>query len=214
MARRIEICAPMGVGKTTLARALAAHGYHAVEERPADNPHLTDFYATFSPVVAYRKDLWFVDHVRACIASGRDQNSVMDFSLALCRAYVDAGINTPDNAQKLQNAFDAVAREFGQPDLLIVIDLPLEEQINRIRARHRTGEEDVPAAYLHALSMAVTARVEEAQRHGMKVMRIDGTQHDFRDPAQIKTVADMVHLALPAAAHPRLKRVGPRYGGK
>lgn len=73
----------------------------------------------------------------------------MDFSLVLCRAYVDAGVNSAENAAKLQGMFDLIARELGQPDLLIVIDLPLDAQMQRIEARNRAGEDGVPADYLH-----------------------------------------------------------------
>lgn len=196
MAYRIEICAPMGVGKTTAARALALHGYRAVEENPAANPHLAEFYATFSPESAYKKDMWFADHVRSCIASGHTDNIVMDFSLVLCRAYVDAGINTAGNAATLQGVFDLIARELGQPDLLIVIDLPLDVQMQRIQARTRAGEDGVPADYLRTLAIATSARVAQAARDGLKILLIDGTQHDFRDPAQAKVLADMVQAAL------------------
>lgn len=210
MARRIEICAPMGVGKTTAARALAAHGYQCIEENPAANPHLAEFYATFSPEAAYKKDLWFADHVRSCIAGGHDRNIVMDFALVLCRAYVDAGVNTADSAAKLQGVFDLIERELGQPDLLIVIDLPLDEQMKRIAARNRDGEGAVPADYLRTLAQATAARVAQAQRAGMKVLRLDGMAYDFRDPAQGKVLANMVDAALhPVAAVPA-RKLSPR----
>lgn len=210
MARRIEICAPMGMGKTTAARALARHGYRCIEENPAANPHLAEFYATFSPEAAYKKDLWFAGHVRSCIATGYDQNIVMDFALVLCRAYVDAGVNTAENAAKLQAVFDLIERELGQPDLLIVIDLPIDEQMKRIAARNREGEDSVPADYLRTLTQATSARVAQAERAGMMVLHLDGMVYDFRDPAQGKALVDMIEAAMRPATPAPSRKPAPR----
>lgn len=197
MAARVEICAPMGVGKTTLAAALAAHGFHPAHERAEMNPHLADFYAGFSPATAYKKDMWFVFHLRAILrALPRDKPAVLDFSQPICRAYVDAGINTAANARKLQSQFDAVARAYGPPDLLIVLDLSLAEQQARIRRRARAGEDDVPEEYLRDLAAATAARVAEAEKAGVNILRIDA-RRDFRDPAVVAAIASEIKALLP-----------------
>ena len=84
---RVDICAPMGVGKTTLVRALSIDGvFFGVFENPAANPHLSDFYASFSAAAAYRKDAWFVRHVREAMRACADVDlAVMDFSVASWR---------------------------------------------------------------------------------------------------------------------------------
>lgn len=195
---RVDICAPMGVGKTTLVQALGEDGaFFRVFENAAANPHLSDFYASFSAAAAYRKDAWFVRHVRDAMLACADVDlAVMDFSVTLCRAYVDAGVNTPENALRLQRAFDVVERECGVPDLLLVLDLPLDDQVKRIQARSRSGEECVPVSYLQHLRTAIDARVRAAQERGVAVLRLDFSTCDVRDPATALQVSDQIRQAL------------------
>ena len=195
-AARIELCAPMGVGKTTLALGLQALGFHAAHERADLNPHLRVFYKTFSRTAAYKKDRWFVGHLDDVIAGlPRGKTAVMDFSGPMCRAYVDAGVNSPENAARLQRAFDRVAKKHGPADLLVLLQLPLPEQAARIRARSRDIEEGVPLDYLRRLADAFERRVLEAEAAGQKVLRVDA-RRDFREPAEVAKLAQEIATAL------------------
>lgn len=196
MATRIELCAPMGIGKTTLALGLQRLGFHAAHERADLNPHLAVFYKTFSRTAAYKKDRWFVGHLDAVIAGlPQDKPAVMDFSGPMCRAYVDAGVNSPENAARLQRAFDRVAQKHGPADLLVLLELPLNEQAARIRARSRDIEEGVPLDYLRRLAAAFERRVLEAEVAGQKVLRVDA-RRDFRQSAEVAKLAQEIARAL------------------
>jgi len=71
--KRIELVAPMGVGKTRLMMALAAH-FTTVAE-PPNNPHLQEFITTRTPESAFKKDQWFLEEKNKALQAAYDQEN-------------------------------------------------------------------------------------------------------------------------------------------
>lgn len=185
MTYRIEICAGLGCGKTTLATALKAHGLTAVHEEFEDNPHLSAFYTNPGPDTAYRKDLWFIhaQHKQLLALKRQKGPFIVDYSVVLSQAYIQAGLNTPENKEKLLEKWDAAVKDAGWPDLVIVLDLSVSDQIERIQNRGRESEKDLPSEFLENLNDAIQRRLKNIPEK-TKILRLDA-RRDFTDDAEI-----------------------------
>lgn len=196
MGQRIEICAPMALGKTTLVDALAKRGFNPFHELELNNPHLEAFYASFSPEAAFNKDNWFLEAQSAQMrrANAMDGVSILDYGSTLSRGYIRAGRHTPDNEAQLLEKWSATLREVGEPDLLIVMRLPVEEQARRLQARMRPGEEAVPRSYLETLKHAVEHELSQLPPSA-NILEVDAMR-DFRKPFEADKLAREVTSAL------------------
>lgn len=200
---RIEICASLGTGKTTLATALNALGIRAVYEEFEDNPYLNAFYLNPTAENAYEKDLWFIGAQSRQMESLVDKQGpfVMDYAQSLSMAYIDAGLNTPENKCKLKSEWQKTIDRVGYPDLLIVLDLPLDQQIARIKKRGRTGEADIPRTYIDSLNKAIQENLQRLPAQ-VKILHIDA-RRDFSDPAEISRLHKEILFVLKAGRGPK-----------
>lgn len=195
MGKRIEICAPIGVGKTTLARELAKHGFHPVYEDVDNNPFLERYYREFSPESSYDKNNWFIDSQTAQFRNMPDDKiTVVDYAIALDRAFINVGADTPESIAGFNQRYDDLMEEVGQPDLVIVLKLPLDEQIDRINARGREMESGISREYLENLNEAIEARLTELPEN-VQIMEVDA-RRDFRKPHEIQKLVRDIHRTL------------------
>ncbi len=182
---RIEICAGLGSGKTTLTKALESHGFTAVHENFEKNPHLDAFYAAPGPDTAYAKDLWYIEDQGRQLQDLKDKTGpfIVDYSCVLSQAYIMAGLNTPENKATLMNKWKDAIEQCGWPDVVIVLDLPTQEQMKRIQSRGRISEKDLPMEFLRGLNVAIEKQLAEIP-DAVTVLRIDACR-DFRNDAEI-----------------------------
>lgn len=213
MGQRVEICAPMGVGKTTLVKGLAERGFTPVYER-FDSPYLEALYKDPSPTLANQNVEWFVNaqnaQLQAHHSAPADDISVFDYSPTTTRAYIDAGGITGEDNAILQKKIDGMIAEHGYPDLLIVLTLPREERIReqtaRIHDRNRDIESSVPQEYLQELNTAIDKRLAELPPN-VRVLEIDA-RRDFRNPEVVDEIAEQIRAEL-AKSHDAPNRISP-----
>ena len=198
MGRRIEICAGLGTGKTTLARALANQGFIPVFEDFLDNPYLKAFYENPSPVNALHKDTWFWQKQSKQLADLKDKKGdfIIDYAGYLSMSYIDAGVNIPANKAALVRQWQETLNEIGAPDVLIVLEIPVEDQLKRIQTRGRMDETDLPRAFVSALNTAIENRLKTLPAT-QTVIHIDA-RRDFNDHAEISRIKKQISNALKA----------------
>jgi deoxyadenosine/deoxycytidine kinase len=197
MPKRIEICAPLGAGKTTLVQALAPYGYTPIYER-GDNPYLADFYQDISPETAFLKDKWFLDSKREALQPQLDGHDtavfLLDYSSVSDGAYLEVGGHTDANKQVLHALLNDSENLYGAPDILLVLQVPLEEQITRIAARGRPEEASIPTTYLEALRSNIEKRLEQVP-DSTHILDIEYT-FDARNPFVAAQIAHRIERAL------------------
>jgi deoxyadenosine/deoxycytidine kinase len=158
MSRYIAIEGPIGVGKTTLARRLAADlQCRLLLERPEDNPFLERFYR--DPVSgALPAQLTFLMQ-RAGQAEQLHQHElfsegcVADFMFDKDRLFAELTLGHADFALYL-GVFERLAWNVPAPDRVIYLTAPVDVLIERIARRGRSYEESIGADYLVPLSQA------------------------------------------------------------
>lgn len=153
--RHIAIEGPIGAGKSSLARRLAAHlGAELLLERADENPYLERFYADV-PGYAFQTQVFFLfqrmRQVRALAQPGMfSQAVVSDFMLAKDALF--ARMNLSDEEYHLYGQMYAqVAAQLPQPDLVIWLQASPATLSQRIRQRGIPMEQRIAPDYLQRL---------------------------------------------------------------
>jgi len=197
----IAIDGPIGVGKTSLARALAAHlGARLVLELPEENPFLEKFYADM-PRYALATQLAFL------VSRYRQQADLRQAELFAPTAVSDylfdkdkifAGLTLRDDELNLYNQFhEALAAQAARPDVVVLLEADVDTLMERIRRRA------VP--YEAALSREYVARLVAAYDEYFRpysdapVLVVDTSSVDYAtggiDPAELLAEVEAMESA-------------------
>ncbi len=146
---------PIGVGKTTLVHRLAQHARaRLVLEIFEENPFLADFYQDRGKY-AFQTELFFL------LSRFRQQQNITQQSLftevtlsdyLFHKNLIFSGLTLADAEWQLYlDVFEALSPRVTTPDLVVVLDAPLDTLLQRIVKRGRSYERDFDAKYLEDL---------------------------------------------------------------
>jgi hypothetical protein len=193
----VAVEGPIGAGKTTLARRLAARfGAELLLEVVEENPFLSSFYQDIRGL-AFHTQLFFLlsrhRQLRAIaprLAAGSEV--VADYVFAKDRLF--ATLTLDDAELALYDAvYTLVASQVPAPVVVIHLRASLETLLRRIAVRGREFERDLTAEYLVRLARAYD-ELFDAYEHA-PVITIDTDSLDLRNEAGIEVVAQAVDLA-------------------
>jgi deoxyguanosine kinase len=160
----IAIEGPIGVGKSSLARRMAAHmGAELMLEKAEDNPYLERFYND-QPGYAFQTQVFFLfqrmRQVRELAQPGMFSKAVVsDFTLA--KDVLFARMNLGDEEYRLYSQMYAqVSRQLPQPDLVIWLQATPPVLMQRIRQRGIAMEQRIDPAYLQRLCDAYASHFQ------------------------------------------------------
>ena len=153
--RYIVVEGPIGVGKTTLVHRLAEHARaRLMLEIFEENPFLADFYQDRDKY-AFQTELFFL------LSRFRQQQSITQQSLftevtlsdyLFHKNLIFSGLTLMDAEWQLYlDIFEALSPRVLTPDLVVVLDAPLDCLLGRIEKRSRSYEKDFDAKYLEDL---------------------------------------------------------------
>ena len=153
--RHIAIEGPIGAGKSSLARRLAAHlDAELLLEQPDENPFLARFYGDMSGY-AFQTQLFFLfqrlKQIQAVAQPGMFSSAVVsDFMFAKDSLF--ARMNLSDDEYRLYSQMYAqVAPQVSEPDLVIWLQASPSTLLQRIEHRGIRMEQAIAPEYLQRL---------------------------------------------------------------
>lgn len=158
--KNIIIEGPIGVGKSSLSKKLAASlGSPLLLERPSENPFLERFYK--SPKrYSLSTQLFFLfqrvqqlAEVDALALAG--VGLVADFMLAKDPIFAELTLDE-DEVVLYRQIYDSLSVDARKPDLMIYLQAPVPVLQQRIKKRNVKYEQSIDSAYLQNLSDAYT----------------------------------------------------------
>ncbi|MEH6528881.1 MAG: deoxynucleoside kinase [Porticoccus sp.] len=158
--RFIAVEGPIGVGKTTLAKRLAANfNYETFLEQADENPFLERFYQD-RRAGALPAQLYFLFQRTRQIQEIRQgdmfqQVRVSDFMIE--KDQVFAQVTLDDEELKLyQTVYQQLTIDAPRPDLVIYLQASTEALLDRVQRRGIQAEKSIDADYLNQLNEAYT----------------------------------------------------------
>ena len=151
---------PIGVGKTTLARQLAASiGAGLLLEQPEDNPFLERFYRAPSQY-ALQTQLYFLFQRVKQLKDLRQGDlfspvRIADFMLEKDPLFARLTLDE-DELYLYEQVYGQLAPEVPKPDLVIYLQAPTEVLVRRIRRRGILFERNMERSYLEQLAETYT----------------------------------------------------------
>ena len=158
--RFIAVEGNIGVGKTTLAKKLAASfNYDTLLEQPEDNPFLERFYRD-PKSAALPTQLHFLLQRSQQIQALRQSDMfkpvrVADFLIEKDQLFAEVTLDS-DELQLYRQVFDHLTLEAPKPDLVIYLQAPLNVLQERIHKRGIAAERSISNEYLATLNEAYT----------------------------------------------------------
>ena len=173
---RIELVGGLGIGKSTLCKALEKIGFNCIYENLKTNPFLSDCFQN-PQAFRFPSQMWFVlskyHEIRKFELPGRV--NVLDQAVLNVRAYTNMLFQDedPDAMSIIDQCFAYMEKQAGAPDLLIDLQCSPREQLRRIRSRNRDHEKGVSLEYISALRSEMNKLVAKARNDGHAVLTID-----------------------------------------
>ena len=179
----IAIEGPIGVGKTTLTRRLAARfDARIVFEVVEENPFLASFYEDRDRY-AFQTQLFFLmsrfkqqdELVQADLFA---PNTIADYHLLKDRIFAQLTLADAELAL-YERVYRSLESMVLKPDVLIYLHAPLDTLLARIERRGRAFERDFDAGYLTALCRAYQAHF--AHYDDTPLLKLDNSELNYAD---------------------------------
>ncbi|MFJ5768180.1 deoxynucleoside kinase [Lysinibacillus sp. NPDC093210] len=207
----ITIAGTVGVGKSTMTRALAeALNFRTSFEKVDTNPYLDKFYDDFEKwsfhLQVYFLAERFKEQKRIFEYGGGfvQDRSIYEDTGIFAKMHFDKGTMSPIDYETYRNLFDAMVMTpyFPHPDLVVYLEGPIDDVIGRIQERGREMEQQTPNDYW----IEMHERYEDwiNNFNSCPVLRLDINDYDLmKNPDAIESIVSRISHMLKQTSHLR-----------
>lgn len=178
---RIEIIGGMGVGKTTLCKALEAQGLRCVYKSLEKNPYLDLSYKDPESFGFYSQISFILGNFYTATQMEKRNGGItfFDYSTITDKAYASLFLGGKGRDIALQ-MIDFLEDKEGRADLYLYLTCAAETQLQRIRGRNRDHEKGVGLEFIKKLNSYVAQYVHLAELDGARVLTLNAETMDLR----------------------------------
>lgn len=182
----ITVEGPIGVGKTSLARAISAQfQFELLKEIVDENPFLGKFYENIEEW-SFQTEMFFLCNRYKQLVDINNQfltknkPVVADYHVLKNLVFAQRSLNTGEY-EKYLKIYDILTSDIPKPNVIIYIHASLDTLLNRIKLRGREIEKNISPLYLEQLSIDYenTMNAFEQQHPDIPVLRFNGDDLDF-----------------------------------
>jgi Deoxynucleoside kinase. len=182
----IAVEGPIGVGKSTLAHAIATRfGFHLLQEIVDENPYLEKFYNQMDEW-AFQTEMYFLVNRFRQLETIRDRflscqiPVVSDYHIFKNLIFARKTLSKT-HYEKFRRIFSVVCEDLPQPNLLIYLHADVDVLIRRIEKRGRSFEKILSPSYLEQLSQDYEEHLPIFRRENpnLPVLTFNGNEIDF-----------------------------------
>lgn len=182
----IAVEGPIGIGKTSLAKAISQQfQFHLLKEIVDENPFLGKFYKNIEEW-SFQTEMFFLcNRYKQLEDINRDYLQhqlpvVSDYHIFKNIIFAKRNLQEQEYRKYLQ-IYNILTSDMPQPSLVIYLHASLETLLQRIAKRGREFEKNMSEEYLQQLSADYELFMEQFERThpNIPVLRFNGDQLDF-----------------------------------
>ncbi|KXG11642.1 deoxynucleoside kinase [Anoxybacillus rupiensis] len=182
----IAVEGPIGVGKTSLAKAISEQfHYHLLKEIVDENPFLGKFYENIEEW-SFQTEMFFLcNRYKQLEDINRDflkkqKPVVADYHILKNLIFAERTLRY-DQYQKYLKIYHILTDDMPEPNMIIYLNASLDTLLHRIKMRGRKIEKKIDPLYLHELSIAYERTMEllKKEKPHIPILHFDGDKLDF-----------------------------------
>lgn len=196
----ITVEGPIGVGKTTLSKAIAeAQRFHQLSEIVDENPFLNKFYEDIEEW-SFQTEMFFLCNRYKQLSDiqskylSRQQPVVADYHIFKNLIFARRSLPADEYA-KYEEIYHILTKDMPVPNVIIYLHATLDTLMKRIALRGRDFEKNIDPSYLRKLSEDYEQFISdfEAAHPEIPVLHFNGDKLDFvNDTADLHTILSKV----------------------
>ncbi|MBD1383485.1 deoxynucleoside kinase [Metabacillus arenae] len=196
----ITIEGPIGVGKTSLARAISKHyKFHLLKEIVDENPFLGKFYENIEEW-SFQTEMFFLCNRYKQLEDIHhnflqiNKPVVADYHIYKNLIFARRTLKK-EQYDKYLKIYEILTGDHPKPTLIIYINAGLDTLLKRIKTRGRVIEKNIDPNYLRQLSSDYEKAMIQWEKENphIPVIRINGNEIDFVHNSQdLENVLDTI----------------------
>lgn len=192
----ITVEGPIGVGKTSLAKAISTHFHFALLKEIVDeNPFLGKFYENIEEW-SFQTEMFFLCNRYKQLGDinthylSQKKAVVADYHIFKNLIFAQRTLDH-EEYQKYYQIYQILTKDMPKPNVIIYLNASLDTLLSRIQIRGRDMEKNISPLYLEQLSLDYEDAINRFERNHpeIPVLRFSGDEMDF-----VKNKNDLQHM--------------------